>query len=65
MHLTTEICGLPAIQGHAWTVTSHGIGAHEEKGEPAKLMEAYGRVAPTPFSHCQANYLCERQLKQL
>ena len=52
MHLTTstEICGLPAIQGHAWTVTSHGIGAHEEKGEPAKLMrEANGRVAPTPF----------------
>ena len=62
MHLTTEICGLPAIQGHAWTVTSHGIGAHEEKGEPAELMEAYGTVAPTPFSHCQA---CERQLNQL
>ena len=40
MHLTTEICGLPAIQGHAWTVTSHGIWAHEEKGEPGKLMEA-------------------------
>ena len=63
MHLTTEICGLPARP--VWTVTSHGIGAHEEKGEPDKLMEAYGRVAPTPFSQCQANYLCERQLSQL
>ena len=64
MHLTTEMW-TSAIQGHAWTVTSHGIGAHEEKGEPAKLMEANGRVAPTPFSRCQAHYLCERQLNQL
>ena len=59
MHLTTEMW--TSGQGHAWT----GIGAHEEKGEPAKLMEANRRVAPTPFSHCQANYLCERQLNQL
>ena len=46
-------------------VTSHGVGAHEEKDEPAKLMEANGKVAPTPFSQCRANYLCERQLNQL
>ena len=66
MHLTMEMwtSGHPR-PCHAWTVTSHGIGAHEENGEPAKLMEANGRVAPTPFCCCQAKYLCERQLNQL
>ena len=38
---------------------------HEERGKPAELMEADGRVAPTPFNRCQENSLCERHLNQL
>ena len=64
MHLTMKMWTSghprPCVDGYiTWNRS------HEEKGEPAKLMEANGRVAPTPFSRCQANYLCERQLNQL
>ena len=65
------ICHQRGADNGKLDVQGHGRLHHIEmelmkrEAELAELMEADGRVAPTPFNRCQDNSLCERHLDQL